>query len=100
LDGYGRISLTAIESEIIAKAELPILLKGVRKALKLSQQELAELSEISRQSICYYESGHVTPTMMSLKMWLDAVSREIKRRKTKGVRERSKKSRKKEIDNE
>ena len=83
MDGYGRILLTEVEKEIIAKAELAILLKGVRKALKLSQEELAELSEISRQSISYYESGHVTPTIVSLKMWLDAVSREIKRKKTK-----------------
>jgi len=72
-----------IDREIIARAELGILLKGVRKALKLSQQELSELSGISRQSINYYESGHVTPTIMSLKMWLDAVSKEIKRRKIK-----------------
>jgi len=91
--------LTDVETEIIAKAELPILLKGIRKALRLSQQELAKLSGISRQSISYYESGHVTPTIMSLNMWLDAVSREIERRKVKGVRERSKKSIK-EIDNE
>jgi len=83
LDGNGRILLTEVEKEIIAKAELAILLKGVRKALKLSQQELAELSEISRQSISYYESGHVTPTIVSLNKWLNTVSREIKKRKIK-----------------
>ena len=63
--------------EIIARSELPKLMKGIRVALGLSQEGLATLSGISRQSISYYETGDMLPRAETLGKWLEAVTARI-----------------------
>lgn len=64
--------------EIVAKAELPKLMRQMRIALGLSQEELAKLSGISRQSVSYYETADAVPTVATLDKWLEATTKEIK----------------------
>ena len=70
--------------EVVAKAELPKLMKQMRVALGLSQEELAKLSGISRQSVSYYETADAVPTMATLDKWLEAITKEIKESRRKG----------------
>lgn len=65
--------------EVIARAELPKMFRGIRKAMGLSQQELANLSGISRVQISYYETADSVPTIATFNKWLDAVTKEIRR---------------------
>ena len=67
-----------LTKEVVAKAELPKLMRQMRMALGLSQEELARLSGISRQSVSYYETGDATPTISTLDKWLSATTKEIK----------------------
>lgn len=64
--------------EVIARAELPKLLKAIRAALGLSQEKMSQLSGISRVQISYYETADSVPTMATFNKWLDAATREIK----------------------
>lgn len=73
-----------LTKEVVAKAELPKLMKQMRVALGLSQEELARLSGISRQSVSYYETGDATPTIGTLDKWLEAITKEIKELRRKG----------------
>ena len=70
--------------EVVAKAELPKLMKQMRVALGLSQEELAKLSGISRQSVSYYETADAVPTIATLDKWLEAITKEIKELRKKG----------------
>lgn len=65
--------------EIVAKAELPKLMRAIRTSLGISQEELGKLSGISRQMISYYETADAVPTMETLVKWLDAITLEIKK---------------------
>ena len=71
--------MDAETKEIVAKAELPKVMKAIRAAVGLSQQEMASLSGISRQMISYYETADAVPTVGTLDKWLDAIVREIRR---------------------
>ena len=64
--------------EVIARAELPKLFRGIRVALGLSQERMAKLSGISRVMISYYETADSVPTMATFNKWLDAATLEIK----------------------
>lgn len=64
-----------------AKDNLPRVMTAIRKALGLSQQELAKLSGISRQMLSYYETGANAPTTHSLDSWLLAIKLEINKLK-------------------
>ncbi len=64
--------------EVIARAELPKLFRGIRKALGLSQERMAKISGISRVMISYYETADSVPTMSTFNKWLDAATWEIK----------------------
>lgn len=73
--------------EVIARAELPKLFRGIRLSLALSQEKLSELSGISRVQISYYETADSVPTMATFNKWLSAVTKEIQRlRKNKWCR--------------
>ena len=69
--------------EVIARAELPKMFRAIRKAMGLSQQELADLSGISRVQISYYETADAVPTIATFNKWLDAVTKEIRRMREK-----------------
>jgi len=71
--------MDAQTKEIVAKAELPKLMRAIRVAVGLSQDELGKLSGISRQMISYYETADAVPTMETLVKWLDAITLEIKK---------------------
>jgi len=68
--------------EVVARFELPKLMREVRKSLGISQEKLSELSGISRQSINYYENGNAVPTIETMELWIKAI-KEIIRSKTK-----------------
>jgi len=63
---------------VIAKDALPKIMKGIRRSLMLSQDELSQLCGISRQSISYYESGKTTPEVDSMDKWLVAIKAQIR----------------------
>jgi Helix-turn-helix. len=65
--------------EVIVRAELPKLMRAVREALGLSQQQLAKLSGISRQMISYYETADAIPSIETFNKWLGAITAEIKK---------------------
>jgi transcriptional regulator with XRE-family HTH domain len=65
--------------EVIARAELPLLFRNIRRALGLSQEKMAELSGISRVQISYYETADTVPTMATFYKWQSAVIKEIQR---------------------
>lgn len=77
--------------EVIARAELPKLFRGIRRALGLSQQKMGKLSGISRVQISYYETADTIPTMKTFNKWLDAVTWEIKelRKQSKKLKNKS-----------
>lgn len=64
--------------EVIARAELPKMFRGIRTALGLSQERMGKLSGISRVMISYYETADSVPTMKTFNMWLEAATLEIK----------------------
>ena len=76
--------MDAETKEVVAKAELPKLMRAIRVAVGLSQDELAKLSGISRQSISYYETADAVPTIGTLGKWLDAITLEIKKLRKRG----------------
>ena len=65
----------------VTNGNLPRIMTAIRKALGLSQQELAKLSGISRQMLSYYETGQSVPTTHSLDSWILAVKLEINKLK-------------------
>ena len=65
----------------ITKDNLPKVMTAIRKALGLSQQELAKLAGISRQMLSYYENNQHIPTTHSLDSWLLAIKLEINKLK-------------------
>lgn len=90
------------ERELIAKAEVAQLMKGIRKALKLSQKEVADLSGLSRQAISMYETADMQPSIGSIKLYIEAISKQIirlrefkERSERQAAKERSKESRRK-----
>ena len=73
-------------SEQVAIFILPRMMREIRESLSLTQIQLYELSGISRQSISYYETGASVPNLDSAGKWLNAITREIRRLKRRGVR--------------
>jgi len=65
----------------ITKDNTPRIMVAIRKALGLSQAEMAKLSGISRQMLSYYETGANVPTTHSLDSWLLAIKLEINKLK-------------------
>lgn len=60
--------------------EIGNIIRERRKFLKITQQELAEHSELSLRSLIYIEKGLGNPTILQLKKLLDilGLSMEIK----------------------
>ncbi len=65
----------------ITKDNLPKVMTAIRKALGLSQTEMAKRAGISRQMLSYYETGQSVPTTHSLDSWILAVKLEINKLK-------------------
>jgi transcriptional regulator with XRE-family HTH domain len=84
---------TGIESEIISK-----LMKEIRLSLRLSKVELHELSDISRQSITYYEAGTSMPNLENLDKWLLAITKEIRKNRKKAISYDKQRKLKKEVE--
>ncbi len=64
-----------------SKDNLPRIMTAIRKALGLSQSELAELTGTSRQMLSYYETGAYEPTATSLDSWILGVKLTINKLK-------------------
>ncbi|MFC1978878.1 helix-turn-helix domain-containing protein [Chloroflexota bacterium] len=69
--------------EVIARAQIPKVFGGIRRALGLSQERMSKLSGISRVQISYYETADSVPTMGTFNKWLMAVTDEIKQNRKK-----------------
>ena len=53
-------------------------LKASRKALRLSQEQLAEISGVSRNTICAYEAGTRSPNVKNMDILLNAMGLELR----------------------
>jgi len=56
----------------------PYLMRAIRKALGLSQEQMANLVGISRQMVNYYERGDAYPSTGTWMNWTMAVEKQIK----------------------
>ena len=65
------------------KVVTPSLMRTIRKALGLSQEQMANLIGVSRQMINYYERGDAYPSISTWAEWLSVVEKQIKRLKNK-----------------
>lgn len=73
-----------LTNERMLKIITPNLMKTIRKALGLSQEQMANLVGVSRQMINYYEQGDAYPSIGTWINWTDAVEKRI--RKLSGVK--------------
>ena len=53
-------------------------LKASRKRLRLSQEQLADISGISRNTICAYEADRRTPSVETMDILLNAMGLELR----------------------
>ena len=70
-----------ITKNAVTKDNLPRIMTAIRKALGLTQSELAKLSGLSRQMLSYYETGALEPTETSLDSWILGVKLAINKLK-------------------
>ena len=56
------------------------ILKRVRDAAGITQQQVADRAGVSRQMLNNWENSKGIPTLEHLQAWLDAVIAELKRR--------------------
>ena len=62
----------------------PYLMREIRKALGLSQEQMATLAGISRQMVNYYEKGDAYPSTGTWLNWTMAVGKEIRKLRKQG----------------
>jgi len=68
-----------ITDELLLKLVTPNLMRTIRKALGLSQEEMANLVGVSRQMINYYEGANAYPSADTWVKWIAVVERQIKK---------------------
>ena len=54
------------------------VIRQIRKALGLSQQEMADLVGVSRQMMNYYEQGKAYPSALTWMNWLRVIEKQIR----------------------
>ena len=69
------------------KVVTPSLIRTIRKALGLSQEQMANLIGVTRQMVNYYERGDAYPSIETWVKWTDAVEKQIKKLKKHEARE-------------
>jgi len=62
------------------------ILKLARKALKLTQEEVAVRVGVTRQVICLWEVGKLWPTMEHYELWKEVIIKAIKELRRKKER--------------
>jgi DNA-binding XRE family transcriptional regulator len=73
------IAKDQISNELLYKLVAPNLMRKIRKALGLSQEEMANLVGVSRQMINYYEMASAYPSAATWVKWIDVVGKKIKK---------------------
>ena len=53
------------------------MIKSRRKALRITQRELADLSEVGLRTLKQFESGKGNPTLMTVQKWADILGLEL-----------------------
>ena len=71
----------SINTEQQFKVVTPSLMRTIRKALGLSQEQIANLIGVTRQMVNYYERGDAYPSIETWVNWTDAVEKQIKKLK-------------------
>lgn len=61
------------------KVVTPSLMRTIRKALGLSQEQMANLIGVTRQMVNYYERGDAYPSTETWVNWTMAVEKQIKK---------------------
>ena len=65
------------------KVVTPSLMRTIRKALGLSQEQIANLIGVTRQMVNYYERGDAYPSTETWVNWVMAVEKQIKKLRNK-----------------
>jgi DNA-binding XRE family transcriptional regulator len=68
-----------ITDELLLKLVTPNLMRKIRTALGLSQEEMANLVGVSRQMINYYEGASAYPSADTWVKWISVVEKQIKK---------------------
>ncbi len=61
------------------KVVTPSLMRTIRKALGLSQEQMANLVGVTRQMVNYYERGDAYPSTETWVNWVMAIEKQIKK---------------------
>lgn len=69
----------SINTEQQFKIITPSLMRTIRKALGLSQEQMANLIGVTRQMVNYYERGDAYPSTETWVNWTDAVEKQIRK---------------------
>ena len=72
-------STDQISLETLLKLVTPNLMRTIRKALGLSQEQMANLVGVSRQMVNYYEAANAYPSADTWMKWIAVVEKEIKK---------------------
>ena len=75
-----------IPDELLLKLVTPNLMRTIRKALGLSQEQMANLVGVSRQMVNYYEQAYAYPSAKTWVNWIAVVEKQIKKLKNKEER--------------
>lgn len=73
----------SINTEQQFKVVTPSLMRTIRKALGLSQEQMANLIGVTRQMVNYYERGDAYPSTETWVNWTMAVEKQIKKLRNK-----------------
>jgi len=69
----------SINTEQQFKVVTPSLMRTIRKALGLSQEQMANLIGVTRQMVNYYERGDAYPSTETWVNWTTAIEKQIKK---------------------
>jgi len=69
----------SINTEQQFKIITPSPMRTIRKALGLSQEQMANLIGVTRQMVNYYERGDAYPSTETWVNWTDAVEKQIRK---------------------
>jgi len=75
-----------IPVELLLKLVTPNLMRKIRTALGLSQEQMASLVGVSRQMVNYYEQANAYPSADTWVKWIAVVEKQIKKLKNKAER--------------
>lgn len=64
--------------EWMLKIVTPNLMRTIRRALGLSQEQMANLVGVSRQMVNYYEQAYAYPSANTWVKWIAVVEKQIK----------------------